>query len=242
MIELIHVAKSFGNQVRILKDVNLKIGEGESVTIIGPSGCGKSTLLRAILGLVSIDRGKIVLDNQDISELSLHDFNILRKEIGMVFQSSALFDSISVGQNVGFEMYERKLAEPIRIQRRVKECLEMVGLPNIEDVMPSELSGGMRKRVSFARAICARPKILLYDEPTTGLDPITSTAIENLIIKLKSELQVTSVVVTHQISTVLRVSDRIVMLHEGSILEAGTPQEVNNSTDPVIQKFISGEG
>ena len=239
MIELLNVSKSFGNK-QVLKDVNLSIHDGEAVTIIGTSGCCKSTLLRILIGLTGFDSGAITISEKSMQGLTDYEFNQLRTQFGMVFQSSALFDSITVGENVGFVMSEHKLAGPLEIKERVAKCLELVGLTGLENAMPSDLSGGMRKRVSFARAICASPKILLYDEPTTGLDPVTSTAIEDLIVKLKNDLNVTTVVVTHQISTILRVSERIVMLHEGKIIEAGSPGEVMQTSDPIVRQFMSG--
>ena len=238
-IKIDHLAKSFDAEKAVLFDVNLDITPGEAITIIGPSGCGKSTLLRLILGLIPVDQGQVYIDNIDITKLTEVDQNRIRRKFGMVFQSAALFDSMTVGDNVAFPLRETdQLMSESRIKRLVSEKLAMVGLPGVEDLMPSELSGGMKKRVSFARAIIAEPDVLLYDEPTTGLDPVTSTMIEDVIIKLRQELKITSVIVTHQPSTIFRASERIVMLDKGRIIEVGTPEDALTSVNPVVREFI----
>ncbi|MFH1428142.1 MAG: ABC transporter ATP-binding protein [Candidatus Margulisiibacteriota bacterium] len=240
MIEIKNVYKTFNHDKPVLNGVSLTIPEGDTVAVIGTSGCGKSTLLRAIIGLEPVTSGAILIDGQDITRLNDKDRDELRKQFGFVFQSSALFDSLTVGDNIAFHLREHTKLPEWQIKRIVAEKLEMVGLPGIEDLMPAELSGGMQKRISLARAIAHNPKVLLYDEPTTGLDPVRSTSIENLINKLNNELKVTSILVTHQLSTIFRCSQRITMLNEGSIIEAGTPEETLKSKDPVIYNFING--
>ncbi len=238
-IKIEHLAKSFDDSKAVLFDVNLDIGPGEAITIIGPSGCGKSTLLRLMLGLVPVDQGSIYIDGTDITKLTEVEQNRIRRKFGMVFQSAALFDSLTVGENVAFPLREAgQSMSDSRIKRLVSEKLAMVGLPGVDDHYPSELSGGMKKRVSFARAIIAEPDVLFYDEPTTGLDPVTSTLIEDVIIKLRQELSITSVIVTHQPSTIFRASERIVMLDKGRIIEVGTPEQALMSKDPVVREFI----
>ncbi|MBU0580250.1 MAG: ABC transporter ATP-binding protein [Candidatus Margulisbacteria bacterium] len=238
IIKIEHLAKSFDQEKAVLFDVNLEINKGEAVTIVGPSGCGKSTLLRLILGLIPVDQGHIYIEGIDVTKLSEIEMNRIRKKFGMVFQSSALFDSLTVGDNVGFPLKESAQYSDSRIKRLVSEKLALVGLPGIEDLMPSELSGGMRKRVSFAQAIIGEPEILLYDEPTTGLDPVMSTMIEDVIIKLRKELNITSIIVTHQPSTIFRASERIVMLHNGKVIEIGSPEQALKMDNPVVREFI----
>ena len=239
MIELIDIHKNF-NSHAILKGVNIKVKKGETLAIIGPSGCGKSTLLRLVLGLFPPTSGKVILAGKDIRETDADEMNEIRQHIGMVFQSSALFDSLSVGENVGFGLKEHSSLSEKEIRSIVSEKLELVGLKGTESLMPAELSGGMQKRVSLARAIATNPEIILYDEPTTGLDPVMATCIENLMIELHKMLNTTAIIVTHMMSTVYHVADRISMLHEGKILEAGTPEQTKTSADPVIKEFVSG--
>lgn len=238
IIKIEHVAKGFTEEKAVLFDVNLDINKGEAVTIVGPSGCGKSTLLRLILGLIPVDQGNIYIDGIDVTKLSELEMNRIRRKFGMVFQSSTLFDSMTVGENVAFHLIEGGQMSDSRIRRLVAEKLALVGLSGIENTMPSELSGGMRKRVSFAQAIIGEPDVLLYDEPTTGLDPVMSTMIENVIIKLRKELQITSIIVTHQPSTIFRASERIVMLDKGKIIEVGTPRNALEMDNPVVREFI----
>lgn len=239
MIKILKLSKSFGAK-RIIEDISLDIPEGQKLAVIGPSGCGKSTLLRLLIGIDRPTKGHITIDNTDIGLLDQDALMDVRRKIGMVFQSSALFDSMDVFENVAFGLRQREEFSEEEIKARVGQKLKMVDLEGTQDYMPSELSGGMQKRISLARAIAGDPKIMFYDEPTTGLDPVTSTNIEDLINKLNKEMNVTSIVVTHQLSTIFRTSDRIVMLHEGRIVEAGSVEEAKRSTDPVISNFIKG--
>jgi len=238
MIELRNVIKNF-NGHRVLNDISLKVERAKTLAVIGPSGCGKSTLLRLILGLFPPTSGRVIVAGQDITQLDPEGINVIRQHIGMVFQSSALFDSLTVGENVSFGLREHLDLSEKEIADVVSQKLELVGLKGIENLMPSELSGGMQKRVSLARAIATNPEIILYDEPTTGLDPITAVAIENLIRDLHKMFNITSVVVTHMLSTVYHIADRIVMLHDGVILEAGTVEETKRSTNPTIREFVT---
>ncbi len=239
MIKIKNLTKYF-DKLRVLEDVSYEVESGESLAVIGPSGCGKSTLLRLLIRLDRPTSGKILIDHKDIERLSLEGIIDLRKKIGFIFQSSALFDSMNVFENVAFGLKQHLKLRPKEIERIVHKKLEMVDLEGTQELMPAELSGGMQKRVSIARALAFDPKIILYDEPTTGLDPITSVTIENLMIKLKRELKVTSVIVTHVMQTVNRVADKIVLLHEGKFIETGTPEETQRSNDPIVKKFITG--
>ena len=240
MIEIENLIKAFNGNMP-LNGVNLKVRKGETVAVIGPSGCGKSTLLRLIIRLFVPTKGKIIVEGRDLSKLEEDEINELREKIGMVFQSSALFDSLTVGENVAFGLREHPKFSEDEIKMKVKEKLALVDLEGKEGLMPSELSGGMQKRVSLARAIAVDPEIILYDEPTTGLDPVTASAIEDLILDLHGKLKITAIVVTHQMSTVYRIADRITMLHDGKIIEVGTPEEAKNSTDPIVKNFITGK-
>lgn len=239
MIKIQELSKDFGEK-SIIRDVSLDIPEGQKLAVIGPSGCGKSTLLRLLIGIDRPTKGNINIDGTDIGLLDQEELMSVRRKIGMVFQSSALFDSMNVFENVAFGLRQREEIKEAEIRDRVRQKLRMVDLDGTQEYMPSELSGGMQKRISLARAIAGDPKIMLYDEPTTGLDPVTSTNIEDLINKLNKEMNVTSIVVTHQLSTIFRTSDRIVMLHEGRMIEAGSVRETMNSSDPVISNFIKG--
>ncbi|MEA3494303.1 MAG: ATP-binding cassette domain-containing protein [Candidatus Margulisiibacteriota bacterium] len=239
MIKLKNLTKYF-DKLRILEDITYEVEPGESLAVIGPSGCGKSTLLRLLIRLDRPTSGKIIIDHKDIERLSLEGIIDLRKKIGLIFQSSALFDSMNVFENVAFGLRQHLKLRRKEVERIVHEKLEMVEMEGTQEYMPAELSGGMQKRVSIARALAFDPKIILYDEPTTGLDPITSVTIENLMIKLKRELKVTSVIVTHVMQTVNRVADKIVLLHEGKFIDTGTPEETQRSNDPIVRKFITG--
>jgi phospholipid/cholesterol/gamma-HCH transport system ATP-binding protein len=239
MIKLKNLSKYFGN-LKVLEGINFDIQEGESLAIIGPSGCGKSTLLRLLIRIELPTSGAVVIDGMDIHRLSEEGLINLRKNIGMIFQSSALFDSMNVFENVAFALREHTTLSEREISKIVKEKLKMVDLEGTQELMPAELSGGMQKRVSIARALAFDPKIILYDEPTTGLDPITSVNIENLMLKLSRELKVTSIIVTHVLQTVYRVAKRIVMLHDGKFIETGTPEETKRATNPIVRKFITG--
>ena len=226
LIELKNINKSF-NDNQVLKDISFKVNSGETVAVVGFSGSGKSTILKIISELIEPDSGEVILGDNNI---------------GMVFQYSALFDSLNVYENVAFALLERKELKKkhteSQIKEIVKEKLRMVGLTDIEDKFPSELSGGMQKRVSFARAIVTDPKIILYDEPTAGLDPVSSTVIEDYIAQLKSEIKAASIVVTHQMSTIKRTADRIIMLYGGEIVWSGTPDEILNSDNPYAYQFV----
>ncbi len=239
MIEARDLRKSFGAQ-RVLDGVNLQIREGESVVIIGRSGGGKSVLLKHLVGLVQPDSGEVIIDGENIVGMNERRLLSVRHKFGMLFQSAALFDSMTVAGNVGFALRREKNLTATEISRRVSEALAMVDLPGTENKKPSELSGGMRKRVGLARAIVYRPEIVLYDEPTTGLDPIVADSIDQLIVRVRDRLNVTSVVVTHDMRSARRVGQRIVMLHEGKIYVEGTPDEIFASTDPIVRKFVNG--
>ncbi len=239
MIEIIDLYKSFGEN-SVLRGVNLKIENGESHIIIGRSGCGKSVLLKHINGLMRPDRGDIVIDGVSLARLNKHELNQVRKKIGMLFQNSALFDSMTVEENICLGVREHRMFPESEIRKRVKRFLEMVGLPGIENKYPSELSGGMRKRVGLARALMMEPAYVLYDEPTTGLDPIMAESINELIVRVNDAMGVTSIVVTHDMASAYKVGDRMSMLDEGKIIFTGTPEQIQSSDNPVVQQFIRG--
>lgn len=237
MISVKGLSKSFGDRV-VLKGVNLEVHAGETMVIMGTSGTGKSVLLKLLIRLIEPDSGEIWIDGKDITKLNNKEMDEVRKKIGMVFQFSALFDSLTVGENVGFGLYRHTNLDKKEIERIIAEKLELVGLPGIENVMPIELSGGMRKRVSFARAISMDPQIILYDEPTTGLDPITADEINNLINKLHDQMGVTSIVVTHDLKSAFTVATRIAMLKDGIIAFEGKPEEIQRCNDPWVRSFV----
>jgi phospholipid/cholesterol/gamma-HCH transport system ATP-binding protein len=239
MIEARDLRKNFGTQ-RVLDGVNLQIKEGESVVIIGRSGGGKSVLLKHLVGLLQPDAGAVIIDGENIVGMNERRLLSVRHKFGMLFQSAALFDSMTVAENVGFALRREKNLAAAELSRRVSEALEMVDLPGTENKKPSELSGGMRKRVGLARAIVYRPEIVLYDEPTTGLDPIVADSIDQLIVRVRDRLNVTSVVVTHDMRSARRVGQRILMLHQGKIYVEGTPDEIFASTDPIVHRFVNG--
>ncbi|MBU2540627.1 MAG: ABC transporter ATP-binding protein [Candidatus Omnitrophica bacterium] len=241
MIEIHNIYKSF-NTSKVLDGLSLIIKTGETKVIIGRSGCGKSVLLKHIVGILRPQEGSIIIDGLEVNKLNDEQMNLfrLRMKIGMVFQGGALFDSLNVGENVGFVLSEYTDLDKSTIVKKVKEALGMVGLKDIEHLLPSDLSGGMKKRVALARAICMNPNIILYDEPTTGVDPITADAINDLIIELHDKLEVTSVVVTHDMTSAYKVADRIAMLYSGKIIQMGTPDEIKNSTNPFVKQFITG--
>ncbi|MGQ9706131.1 MAG: ABC transporter ATP-binding protein [bacterium] len=224
----------------VLVGMNLEIYEGEVIVIIGRSGCGKSVFLKHIIGIMKPDRGAVYYDGIDIGQLNDRELNEIRKNFGMLFQGSALFDSLSVKENVCFHFYEFTKMPEDKIVEIAREKLKMVGLTGVEDMYPAELSGGMKKRVGLARAIAAEPKVILYDEPTTGLDPIMADVINELILKLQRELNITSVVVTHDMVSAYKIADRIAMLYDGKIIEVGTPDEIRNTEEPVVKQFITG--
>jgi len=239
MIELRNIHKHFeGNHV--LRGVDLSVEKGESAVVIGGSGSGKSVLLKHIIGLMVPDKGTIMIDSTDLSLLDETDLNNLRKKCGMLFQSAALFDSMRVWENVGFGLKRHTHLNDKDIKEIAIEKLRMVGLVGIEGFMPSKLSGGMRKRVGLARAIAMNPDLLLYDEPTTGLDPIMADAINDLIIKMREELKVTSVTITHDMKSAYKIADTIAMLYNGVIIKKGSPEEIKSTSDPVLRQFIEG--
>jgi phospholipid/cholesterol/gamma-HCH transport system ATP-binding protein len=239
MIEVRDLKKRFGVQ-QVLDGASLRIESGESVVIIGRSGGGKSILLKHIVGLLQPDSGEVLIDGQNIANLNERELLKVRSKFGMLFQSAALFDSLTVEENVGFVLKRSKKWTPKEIELRVARALEMVELPGTQKKKPSELSGGMRKRVGLARAIIYEPQIILYDEPTTGLDPVVSDSIDRLIIRVCDELKVTSVVVTHDMRSTRRVGKRIFMLHQGRIYVTGTPEEIFSSQDPIVYNFVNG--
>jgi phospholipid/cholesterol/gamma-HCH transport system ATP-binding protein len=238
MIEVKGLKKSFGDHA-VLEGVSFRVETGESVAIIGRSGGGKSVLLKQVIGLLCPDEGEVLIDGENICGLNERELLRVRRKFGMLFQGAALFDSMTVAENVGFPL-RREGRPETEIKRKVTEALEMVELPGIEDKKPSELSGGMRKRVGLARAIIYEPQIVLYDEPTTGLDPVVSDSIDQLIMQVRDRLKVTTVVVTHDMRTARRIGQRILMLHNKKIYVAGTPDEIFSSTDPVVHRFING--
>lgn len=239
MIRIIDLHKSFGSN-RVLQGVDLQIEKGETLVVIGQSGSGKSVLIKLMMGLLKPDRGKIVVDGEDVIRARSDTLYRIRRKFGMLFQGAALFDSLTVAQNVSFGVERYADYTPEKIRTVVKESLAKVGLKGIEGLMPHELSGGMKKRVGLARAIAYSPKIILYDEPSTGIDPIRADAINELIIAMKKEMKVTSMVITHDITSAYKVADRIAMLYEGKIIAIGTPGEIRNSPNAVIQQFIHG--
>lgn len=239
MIEIIDLCKSFGPK-QVLRNVNLKVNTGETMVVIGCSGCGKSVLLKHIIRLLTPDSGRALVDGVDVFSIGPEQLNQFRMQIGMVFQNSALFDSMTVKENVGFSLFEHYKLPVEDIEKRVREKLRLVGLAGIEDLTPAELSGGMRKRVGLARAICTDPKIVLFDEPTTGLDPIMADAINDLILRMQKMLGHTSIVVTHDMSSAYKVGNRIAMMYQGSIVAVGTPDEIKQSENAVVKQFING--
>jgi len=239
MIEIKNVIKTFGGR-KVLDKVNLSIDDGKTYVIIGRSGCGKSVLLKHIEGIMRPESGKVIVNGQDLSKINIKELNALRLKMGMVFQGGALFDSLTVGENVGFGLIEHQHLDHKELLERVEESLCMVGLGGIENIMPSDLSGGMKKRVALARAICVKPEIILYDEPTTGVDPITADSINELINNLHDKLKVTSIVVTHDMKSAYRIADRIAMLYHGKIIAEGSPREIQESKHAIVHQFING--
>lgn len=238
-IEIKDLYRSF-NSLSVLQGVNLTIEKGETIVIIGRSGCGKSVLLKHIIGILKPDSGHILVDGVDITELGEYELNEYRKGFGMLFQGAALFDSLTVRGNVAFGLEEHMMLPQQEICNRVREYLGMVGLEGVEDKKPSELSGGMRKRVGLARAIAMSPEFILYDEPTTGVDPIMGDIINDLILKLHDQLKVTSIAVTHDMVSAYKIADRVAMLYNGKIIFSGSPEEIKEAKDPIVQQFITG--
>jgi len=239
IIEILNVYKTF-NSHRVLNDTSLAINKGETKVIIGRSGCGKSVLLKHIMGIMRPESGSVIVKGKNLSGLSIKELNNLRMRMAMVFQGGALFDSLNVGENVGFTLYEYSNLSPKEIDERVEEALCNVELCGIHKLMPSELSGGMKKRVAIARGLCIKPEIILYDEPTTGVDPITADSINELIRSLHDKFKVTAIVVTHDMKSAYRVADNIAMLYQGKIIAEGTPEEIQKTEHPVVHQFING--
>jgi len=239
MIQLIDVYKSFGSK-HVLSGFTLEVHEGETMVIIGFSGTGKSVAIKHIVGLLEPDSGQVIVDGLDVVKLPRRELYKLRARIGYVFQFAALFDSLSIGENVAMGLRKQNELTEAEIRERVSEALDLVDLPNVEGRFPAELSGGMRKRVGIARAIALRPKYILYDEPTTGLDPVTSAVIDDLMVRMRTRLGVTGIVITHDMRSAYSVGNRIAMLYEGRVRWTGTVEEVQRTDDPVVRQFIEG--
>lgn len=239
MIKWIDVYKAFGEKP-VLKGFTLDVREGETVVIIGYSGSGKSVAIKHVVGLLEPDRGTVEVDDKDVPTLPRKELYELRAHIGYVFQFAALFDSMTIGDNVAMGLRKRGEMSESDIAHRVAEALELVDLPDVEQQYPAELSGGMRKRVGIARAVALRPKYILYDEPTTGLDPVTSAVIDELMIRMREKLGVTSVVITHDMRSAYRVGSRIAMLYDGRVRQVGTVEEIQHTKDPIVRQFIEG--
>lgn len=239
MIELIDLYKSFNGQ-KVLNGVNLSIPDKEVVTIMGKSGCGKSVLIKHIIGLLSPDRGSVVIDGVDITTLDVRELDQIREKLGVLFQGGALFDSLTVYGNVAFQLREKTKLTKGEIRDRVMQALEDVGLKGMENKYPAELSGGMKKRAGLARALIAEPSIVLFDEPTTGLDPIISRSIHRLIRTTHEKYRYAAVIISHEVPGIFEISDRVAMLHNGIIEEYGTPEEIERSSNPAVKQFITG--
>lgn len=235
-----NVNKWFGKR-HILQGVNVDIQEGETLVIMGGSGCGKSTLLRILIGLLTPEEGKVGMFGQDMASATEDERNEIRKKFGMLFQGAALFNSLTVGQNVALPLKEHTNLDSDIINIIVKVKLELVGLTGFEDLKPYEVSGGMKKRVALARAIALDPKIVFYDEPGAGLDPITASVIDHLMMDLSKKLKMTSVVVTHEMKSAFRIADRMIVLQQGVVVANGTPDEIKNSDHPYVKQFINGD-
>ncbi|MEO8944899.1 MAG: ABC transporter ATP-binding protein [Gemmatimonadaceae bacterium] len=240
MIKLDDVYKAFGDK-KVLEGFSLEVDEGETMVIIGYSGTGKSVAIKHIVGLLFPDKGTVFVDGLEVPELPREQLYDLRGRIGYVFQFAALFDSLTVGENVAMALRKMRTMSEKEIADRVSESLALVDLPDSESKYPAELSGGMRKRVGIARAIAKRPKYILYDEPTTGLDPVTAAVIDELMIRMRDKLAVTSVVITHDMRSAYSVGSRIAMLYEGKVRQVGTVEEIQHTTDPIVRQFIEGK-
>ena len=239
VIRLVNIYKAFGQKL-VLEGFTLDVVEGEAMVIIGYSGSGKSVAIKHIVGLLEPDAGEVWVDGVEVPRLSRRELYKLRARIGYVFQFAALFDSLSIGDNVAMGLRKQQELSERQINDRVHEALELVDLPSVADRFPAELSGGMRKRVGIARAIALRPKYILYDEPTTGLDPVTSAVIDQLMIRMRDKLGVTSIVITHDMRSAYTVGSRIAMLYQGRVRQVGTIDEIKHTTDPIVQQFIEG--
>jgi phospholipid/cholesterol/gamma-HCH transport system ATP-binding protein len=240
MIKLVNVNKAFGKQV-VLNELNLEIPSGAITAIIGPSGEGKSVLIKHLIGLLKPDSGQVLVEGEDITVMRREQLNRLREKFGMLFQNAALFDSMTVFENVAFPLEEKTRLSRNEIRDRVHEALEHVGLKDVDNKYPDELSGGMKKRVALARALLLNPKIILFDEPTTGLDPIISRAINMLIREMHERFGFTAVIVTHEVPEIFELCDNVAMLYQGKIVMSGTPDEFRRSVDPVVCQFVKGE-
>lgn len=240
MIRIVDLYKSFGPKP-VLRGVNLEVGDGETMVIIGQSGSGKSVLLKHIIGMLKPDAGRVLVDGVDITGLKPREMPEILRKFGMLFQGAALFDSLSVGENVAFGLRRYTRHSKKEIEAIVAESLDKVGLRGVETLMPHELSGGMKKRVGLARAIAYKPQIILYDEPSTGIDPIRADSINDLINQMKRDLGVTSVVITHDMVSCYKVADRVAMLFNGVIIETGTPAEIQATANPIVRQFVAGQ-
>lgn len=238
MIKVVNLYKKFKDRV-VLNNINFEVNKGETLVVIGGSGSGKSTLLKLLIGLIRPDSGEIFVKDKEISQMTETQLDEIRLNMGMVFQYSALFDSMTVGDNVSFGLREHSKLSAKQIAQIVEEKLNLVELSGFANYMPNELSGGMKKRVSLARAIAFEPQILLYDEPSSGLDPVTSAKIDKLIVQMQKLLGVTSIVVTHDMNSAFYIADRIAMLYQGEMIAIGTPEEIRNSTDSRVLEFIN---
>lgn len=238
-VEVRNLHKSFGDQ-KVLRGLSAKVYKGETLLLLGGSGGGKSVLMKHFIGLLSADEGQVIVEGEDITNMTERQLGKIRRKMGMMFQNGALFDSMTVGQNIGFPLRQGGEKDEERIDRLVTESLDIVRLSGQEDKMPSELSGGMRKRVALARAIVDRPACVLFDEPHAGLDPITADTIDHLVKCLQTDQKMTNVIVTHEMRSVFRIADRVLFLKEGELYWEGTPQELKASTDPELQNFIEG--
>jgi phospholipid/cholesterol/gamma-HCH transport system ATP-binding protein len=238
-IEMVGVHKAFGAK-RILRGFDLRVDDGETLSLVGFSGAGKSVTLKHIVGLITPDAGSVTVDDKEVPKLKREDLYQLRRQVGYVFQFAALFDSMTIAENLAMGLLKQGGMTEAQIRERISESLDLVELEGFEERFPAELSGGQRKRAGLARAIAFRPRYLLYDEPTSGLDPVTTAVIDQLILKMKRELGVTSLVITHDMGSAYRVSDRIAMLYEGRVLEVGTPDEIRQTTNPIVKGFVEG--
>jgi len=239
MIEIVDLHKSFDSQ-KVLNGVNLKIADREIVIIMGTSGCGKSVLIRHIIGLLVPDQGSILIDGVDITGLDTKELDKIRERLGVLFQGGALFDSLTVYGNVAFPLSEKTKLSKNEIRERVMLAIEDVGLRGMEKKYPAELSGGMKKRVAFARALISEPAIVLFDEPTTGLDPVITSSIHELIKSTHEKYGYTGIIISHEVPRIFEITDKVAMLYNGAILESGTPQEIHHSANPIIRQFITG--
>jgi phospholipid/cholesterol/gamma-HCH transport system ATP-binding protein len=239
MISLQHLYKAFDGRP-VLRDLTIDVERGESVVIVGGSGTGKSVTLKHVIGLLQPDRGRVFIDGNDMTNMNEVELNQFRRRFGMAFQEGALFDSMSVFENIAFPLRRHTKMSEAEIRARVEECLEDVHLHGVDKKRPSELSGGMRRRVGFARAISLKPEILLFDEPTTGLDPVISDVVAELINEMDQKLGTTTVTITHDMKVAFKIADRVAMLYQGSIIEQGTPEVFQRSTNPIVQQFIEG--